>query len=1532
MQLTLIKKEEIFSLMLPHKVEGNYWVTHLGKDKKNEKVISVEGIEGHWILRSNKSVYLIDEHNRKVRQTTIKEKGFYPIVFCKTGEKAMLFAEKNTEDRSTYTKLIVPYEASISIGRSEDNEICFDNQYTSSKHARLICKDCTYELEDLESVNGTYVNGKGIKRTSLNYGDTIYIMGLKIIIARDHIAVNNPDGSMSWDKHTFKNYKPQTIAPMNEEEEEIQFSEELFFRSPRFKRDIVPCELKLDAPPLMEQPGKLPTVLTLGPSMTMGLASLSTGGLAVANALVGTGGIKSALPRIILCGSMFLGSVLWPLTIKAYEKKQSARKERYRQIKYRSYLEEKAGEIQAVKEAQEQILRENIVDLDDCIARIENKTPNLWDHTGNHNDFLMLRLGLGKLPVQMQIKYPEKRFTLEEDVLLKELYDLVEQPRALDNVPITLSLIKEPICGIVGENRSQVIQYLKAMMLQIASLHSYDEVKFVMVYSEREATEMAFAKWLPHCFDNEKQHRFIAIEQSDLKNVSRYMEEVLTKREEAKLGNHHLPMPYYVVIVLDKELERKAEFIQERLKKEEQLGMGIIFAYDQIKDLPKECGSVVELQGEEAKLYNKNDISGETLCFKTEQYQIENMRKLAGQLANTHLDTLESAYTLPNMLTFLELFGADKVEHLNALARWQQNDPTHSLEAPIGVNQMGEIFGLDLHEKYHGAHGLIAGTTGSGKSEFIMTYILSLAVNFHPHEVSFILIDYKGGGMAKAFEKLPHTAGIITNLDGSAINRSLASIQSELNKRQSLFNEASKKLGVSNIDIYKYQQYYREGLVSEPLSHLFIISDEFAELKMQRPEFMARLISAARIGRSLGIHLILATQKPSGVVDDQIWSNSKFKVCLKVQDRSDSMEVIKRPDAAELSTTGRFYLQVGYNEIFELGQSAWAGAPYFEKESVGGRKEQFIELINHTGQVIRKTILNKRQSMYKNPPKQLDQITAYLSELAKREKIKARTLWEEEMPAVILRGELIDKYGVREQKGHINPVIGELDDPNHQRKELLTLSLTEGSNTIIYGMPGSGKTMLLSTLLYSLISQYTPKELNTYVLDFEAETLRAFKEAPHVGEVLGSQDEEKIINLFKWLNEEVEIRKKIFMAYGGSFVSYTHAGGDQYPAQVIIIHNYAVFADLFSAQSDIVQYLTREGSKYGIYFILTTMTANTIKYRIVQNFAQQLVLQLNDSSDYSSLLGNTQGLFPSKYEGRGLIKSDAIYEFQTASIYQGKDAVMNLEAICNWSKQCAINWQGESARKIDILPKHFNMTYMQENDMEWDTNKLPIGINKETLKPVYYNFESQSIQYILSEDTDQVDFLQGVSEFLQTKAKVTIVDPTSSLQENEAFNVNCIHVEIEAYVNELFKEVVKRHNTTKAAKDSGELVPVFEKQFVMFNNLQEVFKVLSEDAKDKLKLILDKNQTVFNLFVIINDACKSLAAVKFDNWFKDHVDLQTLIWTGDGLNTQYVINIKNKNAMMRTSMGEKFGYCIEKGNGTFIKLLESQCQGEDEYE
>jgi len=281
---------------------------------------------------------------------------------------------------------------------------------------------------------------------------------------------------------------------------------------------------------------------------------------------------------------------------------------------------------------------------------------------------------------------------------------------------------------------------------------------------------------------------------------------------------------------------------------------------------------------------------------------------------------------------------------------------------------------------------------------------------------------------------------------------------------------------------------------------------------------MTQLVSAARIGRSLGIHLILATQKPSGVVDDQIWSNSKFKVCLKVQERADSMDMLKRPEAAELTKTGRFYLQVGYNELFELGQSAWSGASYYPSDRIIKEKDNSVVVIDTNGHPIKQVRIDKKPKDAKKAKKQLDAITDYLCGIAEDEGIHVRPLWMEPIPALILLDQVKEKYAATSERFVLNPVIGEYDDPVHQRQCVLRLPLTQEGNTVIYGVAGSGKTTFLNAMIYSLIQEHTPEEVNLYILDFASETLRAFAKAPHVGDVVLSYEAEKVSNLFKMLH------------------------------------------------------------------------------------------------------------------------------------------------------------------------------------------------------------------------------------------------------------------------------------------------------------------------------------------------------------------------------------------------------------------------------
>lgn len=1519
MIVTIISKSHINSISLPEKIKGQFWLYEV-LDVGNERLVSIEAINNEWIMKSNRQVKILDTvSNNVLKSTVLSSQSIYAL--CKSnGEKVFIFTEPITEDRQIFTKYSVEYNTQILIGRNDTSDINYSNKVVSLKHAILSNEGGKWSVQDLNSANGTFVNGSRVFKTDLKIGDTIFIMGLKIVIGKDFIAFNNPDNQVEISSKLEKVVN-QSIVPSDEEDYELA-EKQYFYRSPRFKRDIETATFKIDPPPTSPIGEEMPWILVMGSSMAMGVMSLFTLISAVQN---------NNTTSMVMGASMLMGTVLLPVITRIYEKKRRQKKEALRQKKYREYLNEMADRIRQACKLQENILHENHVTIQECERRIQNTQRNLWERGIGQNDFLRVRVGIGRGKLDAHISYSERKFTLEEDNLQNEMYRLCESEKVLNNIPITYSLFDNNVSGVIG-NRRRVVEFAKGLIIQLAALYSYDEVKFVFIFDKEESEDFEFVKWLPHVWSEDNKFRFIATDANEVKEVSAYFERVIENRDQISEADMEDVKPYYIFFAMSKTLALRAEMLKSILSKKENIQMSIVTFYDELRNLPKECSMVVELAGDYGKLFDKNDISGKSVEFFPDINPTQNPMNLSIALANTPLDTTASNFQLPSMITFLELFGVGNVEHLNALTRWKENDPTKSLQAAVGVDTYGETFMLDLHEKFHGPHGLVAGMTGSGKSEFIITYILSLAVNYHPEEVAFILIDYKGGGMAKSFENLPHTAGIITNLDGAAIKRSLVSIESELKRRQAIFAEASKRIGVSNIDIYKYQKLYREGTVAEPLQHLFIISDEFAELKTQQQEFMTQLVSAARIGRSLGVHLILATQKPSGVVDDQIWSNSKFRVCLKVQERADSMDMLKRADAAELTDTGRFYLQVGYNELFELGQSAWSGASYYPSDRVVKEKDNSVVVIDTNGHAIKQVKIDNNRFSGRNAKKQLDVITDYLRGIAEDEGIKIKPLWLKPIEPIIFVDDIKDKYNALSKKFVLNPVIGEYDDPAHQKQCVLRLPLSAEGNTVVYGVAGSGKTTFLNGMIYSLINEHTPDEVNLYILDFASETLKAFSKAPHVGDVVFSYESEKVSNLFKMLHSEVEKRKKLFADYGGDYVSYIKSSGNTLPSIVIAINNFAAFTESYPEKEDAVLYLSREGTKYGIYFVLTALGTGAVRFRLLQNFKQLFVLQLNDEADYSTVVGKTDGLFPSKYKGRGLVKRDELYEFQLASLTKDDVPFAFIQKTC---KELSENWNGETARKIPILPDKVDVEFLSAYVGSNKKLSVPIGVEKNSLTVHYYPFYASYINMIMSAGMEYQSFVADVTALIGTQMNYkTVVFDLPKVVDTDLVKKNVFTTpkDCEEQISKLFETVLYRNNTYKEAIESGGKVEDFEQLLVVINSLSMLKSALSDTAYEKLALILEKGKTEYNINFVIAEQVKNISSVSFEKWYKLNVSPSDGIWIGSGITEQYQMKANKTTAEMHDDITHEFGYSLIKGKCVKLKLLNSKLEEENDDE
>ncbi len=1529
MQLTIIKNNKIRYFFLPAKVFGNYWVT----DEQNNNLVNIEASENKWVIRSNDEVKIMNK-DMFLDSMYLINYGFCTLKKVDEKEPFLIYCSPTYDSSNVY--LSVSDGTSLTIGKDAANEIVYDSQNVALKHCMLQYSNNIWSFNNGESLF-TFINKELAQNKRLVSGDVIFIMGLKIVIGTNFIVINNPNNKMSYNSNVLNiiNFNSQEEENLFEEDDDLYIElyqpEDYFLRQPRFKSSIEKEEILIDAPPAKQDTQEMPLIYTIGPMITMAMTSMVTLVSTLTNVMINGKSWTTAIPSIVIAIAMLCSVLIWPSMSRRYTRKQKKKREELRNTKYKAYLEEKKKAINEAIVKQRQIVIDNNISLQECINIINARKRNLWEREIEDDDFLTVRIGIGSANPDLEVRAPEQHFSLEDDELNIIVQTIVNQSKVMEGVPISISLTEKNIVAMVGQNEVNKT-FMDGIILQLVTFHSYDDLKIVLFTKEENINQWEYLKILPHCWDNSKTIRFFAANGEDMRQISSYLEKIYYDRTNPDNGSKESEKdfrsykPYYLIITDNLKVARNIEIVKKILNNKKNVGFSLIIKNERLANLPGECPTFLNIDPNGSGLFENELVSTKQKSFVADIDYSLDLMAVSKTLANVPLEIRGADANLPNVISFLQMYNIGKVEQLNSQSRWKTNDPTNSLTVPIGVDETGEQFTLDLHEKAHGPHGLIAGMTGSGKSEFIITYILSLAVNYHPYEVSFILIDYKGGGLAGAFEnretgiKLPHLAGTITNLDTMEMKRSLASIQSELRRRQKMFNEARDALNESTIDIYKYQRLYRDGLVKTPISHLFIISDEFAELKAQQPDFMAQLIQTARIGRSLGVHLILATQKPAGVVDDQIWSNSKFRICLKVQDKADSMDMIKCADAAMIKNVGRFYLQVGYNEFFALGQSAWAGSQYFPTDKVKKKVDNSIAFINSTGEIIRRVDDSKKALSVVSKGEELPNIIKYLVNIAKSEEINVSQLWLDKIPEYIYVENLKQKYNYSSTKFNLLPIIGEFDDPENQRQGLLTLPLTKDGNTIIYGVAGSGKEILLTTLIYSLITDHSPEEVNFYILDFGAETLKMFRNAPHVGDVLLSTDAEKIVNLLKMLQDKIEERKNLFLDYNGDYNFYCKNSGKTLPMLIVIINNYEVFSETYYEHEDTIQQLTREGFKYGIIFIFTTSGTNSVKYRLRQNFKTELVLQMNDEGDYITIYGNTGKVYPSNIKGRGIVKMENVYEFQTAYPYKETEMVEYLKLICNKLAQKYTY----RAQNVPILPSKVTLDFV--SPVLTGLQSIPIGVQKSSLVIDTIDLKNRYTTIITGVELESYKkFITCiVKQVYQLRESKLVVFDTLEIIPKDCQNFGDYRSSgFDDIIENICNYTEESHDIyIKNNYDRGSLKGK-EKYTIFLIGIEELMKRINPTVKARFLENIERAKDLDIINFILIDSVDSLKKQEYETWYKTIITPNRGVWLGNGIADQFLLKLTKTPRELRELIPEDFGYNVKNGIATLIKLISS---------
>lgn len=945
--LTIYSGAAFRNYLLPAVNDADYSILlenrlfRLGEDVE----LKLEVADDHWRIVPSKR-YRIENIKTKEKFDTYELKDDDILALdLKSGARASMVVSITDSFFEVYRKYDISDCSSIMIGMNPECQIVYSNLgLVSRKHCTIKKAGNKHILEDTSS-NGTYVNSeKTTKNRQLNYGDEIDIFGLRIIYLGNVIAMNTGLTKAVIQDSNMREWIPNQIVSPGKE---LPVPEKkTYHRSPRqfykIDRDII----EIEAPPQHKEMSKKPISMIIGPSMTMAIPMLLGCGLAIiSSTMSGNAGSAFMYTGLITAVSSALIGTIWAIVNLNYEKKKNREEELHRFDAYGDYLIKRSNQIKEKYEKNKSILKARYMPADQC-AQYDEKVVALWNRNIRHDDFLSHRVGVGNMPFQVSIQVPKEKFSLINDSLAEKPQFIKDSYKTLYDVPICVDMNEHRLVGIVGgEKRTGSIQVLHNLVTQIAVSNCYTEVKMAFVFDETvdDTDEWNFAKWLPHVWSEDKRNRYVARNKEEASDVFFELTKVFRSRIEQTEGgtkNQKL-LPAYILFVSDPSLLEGELINKYILEYAEGIGLSTVILAEKPENLPNECSFIIENDQVYQGMYSVDDDIDDRLPIRFDRVSAKEVEFLARRLSNIEVYESETGGDIPTELSFFDMYGVNHPAELHAIERWKKNRTYESMRAMIGQRAGATPWYLDIHEKFHGPHGLIAGTTGSGKSETLQTYILSLALNYSPDDIGFFIIDYKGGGMANLFDGLPHMIGQISNLSGNQVRRAMVSIKSENKRRQRIFNEH----GVNNINLYT--RLYKNKEAQVPIPHMFIIIDEFAELKREEPDFMRELISVAQVGRSLGVHLILATQKPSGTVDDNIWSNSKFRLCLRVQDRQDSNDMLHRPDAAYITQAGRCYMQVGNDELFELFQSGYSGATYNENASFTGKT--IAQMVSSTG-------------------------------------------------------------------------------------------------------------------------------------------------------------------------------------------------------------------------------------------------------------------------------------------------------------------------------------------------------------------------------------------------------------------------------------------------------------------------------------------------------------------------------------------------------------------------------------------------------
>ena len=955
----------------------------------------------------------------------------------------------------------------------------------------------------------------------------------------------------------------------------------------------------------------------------------------------------------------------------------------------------------------------------------------LWERRRTHEDFMHARIGTIHLPwFGMKIPKNPNPLAPYDPMMIRAVEDVCRAYDAIQDMPLNIDLSGGMCITIVGD-ASERRALARSLLAQLVTFHSPSDLELALIADHDSIGHWDALNLSPHIamrdeWDGPLPRRRVAATKSELlvEMSSGYRKRQKTAEELLKGRRGSQPQ---LVVLHDggsEEVEPWDGPTGERTL--ESLGIVYIVLVDQIALEPGDTDIRLTVDASSGKPVVKvtdyRDEYSSTTEGTADLLNCGLFETLLSVLAPLELVETEGISDGSTAVNALELLGTADIEEFSS-AQWVKRDPQDFLRVPIGTDDMGALSYLDIKESAQGGmgpHGICIGATGSGKSEFLRTLVLGMATRHSPDDLSMVLVDYKGGAAFNPLATLPHVAGLIDNLEGESglIERAKSSISGEVLRRQKLLKSAG-----SYASITEYRSARQENPLLPRLPHLFIIIDEFGELLTAEPDFVDLLLSIGRIGRSIGVHMLLSSQRIEAGKLRGLDSYLSYRIGLRTFSESESHMVLNTSDAFFLpSEPGWGYLKVD-TSVYSKFRSGFVSGP-IPGPQVAGIDPASVVLALPPYNTISGLITQRSSGHLDEPAGREEEREPVIDAVVRRledSSIRVPSVWLPPLPNRMVLLDVLERH----DRATMRIPMGLIDDPQHQDQSVWAINIDDaGGHHVVIGAPQSGRTTFLRAFAAGIATTHTPTQVSVYGLDLSGAGLARLSGFPHVGGVASREQAEELTRVVEELSLMLRQREEIFRDSSiesmEQFRSLHAAGSIQGVVSadvVLLVDGFGFLRTDYERLADAVSELLTRGGSYGIHVVAAVTRWAEIPIRLQPLFGSRYELRLNDPTESTIARKLSDSI---KTPGRVLTQGKLFAQLAIPRIDddEGSDAGEGLEVL---SSRIAADWNGPLAAPIRLLPASLDPGVLP--DMFEEPDRIPLGLRQDSMLPEYFEFE-----------------------------------------------------------------------------------------------------------------------------------------------------------------------------------------------------------------